>query len=75
MYVSKHAVDRYRNRFKPDAEWSSVITQLKGIANACVYEETPEGFEVGYVGDMKLVKQGDTLITIIEKKQGITTAP
>lgn len=68
MYISRHAIKRYRERFRPDAEWDTVLTQLRGIANACaVFEETREGFEVGYVGDMRLVKNGDTLITITDK--------
>ena len=68
MYISSHAIKRYRERFKPDAEWDNVLTQLKGIANACVaFEETWEGYQVGYVGDMKLVVNGDTLITVTDR--------
>ena len=68
MYISRHAIKRYYERFRPECEWNTALEQLQGIANACtVFEETREGYQVGYVGDMKLVVSGDTLITITDK--------
>ena len=45
-----------------------MIAQLQGIANCVIFEETREGFWVGYAGDMKLVSNGqDSLITVTDR--------
>ena len=70
MYITKHAIQRYRERCK-QSDINHVIEQLKNLANVCDFEEEWNGNYIGYVGDLKLVADPEkqSLLTVAMRKR------
>ena len=70
MYITKHAIQRYRERCK-QSDIKHVIEQLKNLANVCDFEEEWNGNYIGYVGDLKLVADPEkqSLLTVTMRKR------